>query len=772
MPNLITASDYNQIRDNFESVMGINSQGYGVTNLLTLPAVPRRVVGWRDWSYILKGLNYIVKHQSGVEVQWNGTATFDLNLAPNRVGNLKTGTQVLSSFTNFLNVQASQAAAVPQRYSVHPSQLGSLNSENGVSIRTSSWNSMNHLVRVSWLTTATAQYFFNLGGRIEIDAESLGGGSSADDSAWDSILGSLIASSYSRSDYVGSEVKYYPSVTGSGGYSGYSYDIVATRSQDQRSVTFNISFNTVDAPPAPVTTSSLIVFPGQATWTVGGADPDVVTVGIGGAGSYGDAGVGNSSISLSLNSDGSLVVQGSNRGVLLSSSWVSTVVAGVGSRYWVRFTLQSSSGNNERSTSPSTGWINLSSGASVVASAVGINLRGNSDQQSRYLVEVSGDGGSTVASSAVFNLSALATANLFSPVNPLPSSGSEFREVDVGQIEVVLTFSSNGEFLAKSTTRREAGVLEDILGSGNWGVPSTEAAGLGYWIRIQQVSDSSSGGGSSSSSPSTGWVNLGSGFSFGVVATASGLGNRVHISEYSVSIAVDSNGTNIVASGSYILHAESVPAPIISGGGGFGGGGGGFFGGTIVVIGGDDETTDQQAADDGTTQGINDIIAENYLYSIGAINPYIITEIEQEQQQDTANPLYEPGTESDEGFLLPPITYNTTGDLSSVPEGVTYEIYEYDDGSALVVGSDGSVTSYGPGTWSPDAFPNAEVIDSGYNPYTGLGDEFNSVSEVGSGYDPNWDDSSGEGGGGGGEFYEAGSGSNDEEEQESDTEGN
>jgi hypothetical protein len=80
--------------------------------------------------------------------------------------------------------------------------------------------------------------------------------------------------------------------------------------------------------------------------------------------------------------------------------------------------------------------------------------------------------------------------------------------------------------------------------SGNWGSPTTGGLGNSYWIRFTRT-DSSLGGGSTSTG-STGWMSLDAQRVINV-NHAGVYGGGIY-STYSVDIATDSGGSNIVAS--------------------------------------------------------------------------------------------------------------------------------------------------------------------------------------------------------------------------------
>jgi hypothetical protein len=189
------------------------------------------------------------------------------------------------------------------------------------------------------------------------------------------------------------------------------------------------------------------------------------------------------------------------------------------------------------------------------------------------LVEISSDSlGATIVTSGTFILNSNAVANLFSPINPLYGNGATYEELGIGQVEVRITFEPNGNLTVTSIETSGGTVLESPLDSGNWGAPVTENAGANYWIRSVLNSEDLTGTGITSASPTTGWTQLTSNFRIAVSATTNSSVTCTKTANFTISIATDSSGNNIVASGTYGLTSTSAQR---TGGGGGGGGGGG-----------------------------------------------------------------------------------------------------------------------------------------------------------------------------------------------------
>jgi hypothetical protein len=96
-------------------------------------------------------------------------------------------------------------------------------------------------------------------------------------------------------------------------------------------------------------------------------------------------------------------------------------------------------------------------------------------------------------------------------------------------------FNSNGTI---QTGTSDGG----IQGSGNWATPTTTSIGSSYWIRFTQTG--SSGGPITDTGNARGvWIQITPVLSFGISVTANG----AFYKQYTVQIATDSGGSNIVA---------------------------------------------------------------------------------------------------------------------------------------------------------------------------------------------------------------------------------
>jgi hypothetical protein len=164
------------------------------------------------------------------------------------------------------------------------------------------------------------------------------------------------------------------------------------------------------------------------------------------------------------------------------------------------------------------------------------------DSVVRSLAGVSGTSGSTWSMNSLYGKSnvtvSLSSVTSNEPFDATPFAGGE-------PSTATLSFLSNGTWSATL----EASASK----SGNWATPTTTGVGSGYWIRFTRTFFS--GGAGNSATASTGWLQLNTTRSVDVTRT-SGFG--VTTADYTIEIATDSGGSNIVATASLITLTASM----------------------------------------------------------------------------------------------------------------------------------------------------------------------------------------------------------------------
>ena len=568
--SLVVSSDYNVIRDRISDIMGSSSVGYGrVWSRVLAASTGSRIESIRN---LLVDIGDISLHQSGQVL-----------------GNLGLPGQVISAdFHNYLNTLTNSLDI--NRYVVDPSQLEPLVVEqsgsggffSGESIRTSIWSGVEitHQVKVSWYNGQQAQSWFNLGGRVEIKPRyQTPVGSDPDDIGWASFIDSINTQTYVRSDYMGSQTKFYPLLQNGTG----TFAVTATRALGGDSILFDLSYN-FSGSGGSVAGLSLIVIPSVYTFDLNSSagTPFTVPNAIDGQGTYSDYSNGANNIFVSFDSNGSYLVQGTSGGQLFVGNWGNPTTDNAGSNYWIRFTLSSLSGVNDYQATQTTGWLPLSSPRSITVLTTVLSGQGNSSAVGNYFVQIASDSsGSVVVSSGSFILASIARQNLIGIDSSLPQSGSTYSHSGSGDVRLVFSFLNDGTVEVLGSIITASASEYDVKTTFNWFTPNTVGVGSNYWIKVVKLTNSGSGSGSSGSTDIGSYQLLSTSRSVVVNAVATNAGDQTHSTQYQVSISTSASDSSIVSSGVYTLNVTSiaivdyipdVPAGTGDGGSGVGGG--------------------------------------------------------------------------------------------------------------------------------------------------------------------------------------------------------
>ena len=186
----IYIEDYNNLQS---TVASVKTTYYGVA-CSSSPVATDAEINDAEWNKLQTDINSCIKHQTG-----SNTAITTKNL----------GDIIYASDINAYSTQST--AADTNKASVFASsQLSLVNPGGGSSTNSGGWNtSINHIVTVTWASSAEATYFFNCGGSVTWQASYTGGSSSAGtkDKAWKDLIDSVGLKQYTRADYLAGGTK-------------------------------------------------------------------------------------------------------------------------------------------------------------------------------------------------------------------------------------------------------------------------------------------------------------------------------------------------------------------------------------------------------------------------------------------------------------------------------------------------------------------------------------------------------------------------------------
>ena len=188
--DIIYLLDYNSLQT---TVASVKTTYYGVACSSSQVAANSEI-NHIEWNNLQTDINSCIKHQTG-----SNTAISTKNQGETiTYGDINAYyTQTTSADTNKASVFAS-------------SQLSLVNPSGGSSTNSGGWNtSINHIVTVTWASSADATYFFNCGGSVTWQASYSGGSSSAGtkDKAWKDLIDSVGLKQYTRADYLAGGTK-------------------------------------------------------------------------------------------------------------------------------------------------------------------------------------------------------------------------------------------------------------------------------------------------------------------------------------------------------------------------------------------------------------------------------------------------------------------------------------------------------------------------------------------------------------------------------------
>jgi hypothetical protein len=197
--NTIISADFNYIQSIVEEVMGQGENGYGMSDISSIPVSEYNKVGIKEWQALSRDLGIILKHIT------NYTTS-------SGISGITTGTLIIAKSHNIAASGAEYALA--NRYECHPAQYF-LDPVTGNSVvystsssRTAAWGievrEVHHSVRVSFPTRLIARYFFNLGSYVQWFAGDENNGLNDIDGEWANFFDYINTAkiyTYSRNQY-------------------------------------------------------------------------------------------------------------------------------------------------------------------------------------------------------------------------------------------------------------------------------------------------------------------------------------------------------------------------------------------------------------------------------------------------------------------------------------------------------------------------------------------------------------------------------------------
>ncbi len=606
--SLILADHYNFLKNTLFDITGRNDLGYGLLRLESFGVNSQHVIRSSnkkflpDWKNLIYFLDAVNLHQNGQHIEYLGNNLTDIIL--NNTGtNIVNGVKVTASLTNFL--YSTSQNLLTNRFLVDSTQLDYYTPLNGQSTRTSSWGdgtletNIDHVVEASWISLDEMKYFFNLGGYVQIDVDHLNNVSNTVSNQWKSLIESLNTLTYTRTDFLGPLVKYYPVVNDirSDPVNGDIYlsiHVTAVRSDSEPKITFNISFNDLpDLNVNQVNGPSLVVIPKRERWFVdilGSSnltnltiDPILEDSGL----DFDDQNFSESLVTLQFDNDGTFEIVSTGGRANFAGTWATPVRPNNGNDYWIKFTKLSNTTAGYSSISDTTEWQNINQRRSVHIKTNTLNYSGDSRAEVTYRVELSSNSsGSPVVSQGTYTLISQAFGNQFVPVSLLEGSSKTFIKTASGRVGTGITFFPTGVFIISNSVRAEnldSRVTETYLTS-SWGNPisvlgsrpaidtfilnesginlyekTRNNPGSRYWLQATRTNFSTANSGNYIVTTSTDWTLIDEPIVIQNVAFTTGPQTFITTATFNIKIAEDIQGNLVVSTATYTFVSESNP---------------------------------------------------------------------------------------------------------------------------------------------------------------------------------------------------------------------
>lgn len=605
--SLILADHYNSLKNTLFDIVGPNDQGYGLLRLESFGVTSQHVIkssnkkflpDWKNLIYFLDATNV---HQTGQHIEYLGNNLKDIVLS-NTSTNINTGVKVTASLTNFLYSTSQHLST--NRFIVDSTQLDYYEPLNGQSIRTSSWGdgtiepNIDHVVEATWNSVDEMKYFFNLGGYVQVEVDHLNNVSDTVSNQWKSLIESLNTLTYTRTDFLGPLVKYYPVVNDIrpdpvNGDIYLSIHVTAVRSDIEPKLTFSISFNDLpDLNVNQVDGPSLVIIPKRERWFVdilGSSDLTNLTIdpiledsGL----EFDDQNFSDSLVTLQFDNDGTFEIVSTGGRANFAGAWATPVRPNNGNNYWIKFTKLSSTTTGYSSVSETTGWQNINQRRSVYIKTNTLNYSGDSLAEATYKIEISSNSsGTPVVSQGTYTLISQAFGNQFVPVSILEGSSQIFSKKALGRVGTGITFYPTGTFVIGNSVIDDVNnLVEDTYIRSSWGNPiavlgnrpsidtfilnesginlyekSRNYPGFRYWVQATRTNFLTSNNGDFIATTSTEWTLIDKPITIRNIAITKDIKSFITTATFDIKIAEDSQGNLIVSTATYTFVSESQP---------------------------------------------------------------------------------------------------------------------------------------------------------------------------------------------------------------------
>lgn len=126
-------------------------------------------------------------------------------------------------------------------------------------------------------------------------------------------------------------------------------------------------------------------------------------------------------------------------------------------------------------------------------------------------------------------------AVVYNPITGLQGTTYTTTDAAPGLAETTLDLNSDGTWEVTNSGGPT---------TGNWG---SNIVGSNYWVKFTRTAESTLGVGGGASTATTGWLNLGGAQTITCTRSTSGVNPSQRIATYTIEIATDSSGTNIVS---------------------------------------------------------------------------------------------------------------------------------------------------------------------------------------------------------------------------------